>query len=197
MATPGLRVEPTWDNLGMRATGSHDVVLADVLVPDEARLPGEDARGIGDPRGWGLITCAVYTGVAAAARDFAVDYARGRRPGGQKGQSIAEYQTVQHRVAEMDLLLLQSRAVVYGTAETWVERPELRDTVAWQLAAAKYLATNNAIQVTDLALRVVGSAGLSKTLPLERHFRDVRAGLGHPPMDDAALTLIGKAALGG
>jgi alkylation response protein AidB-like acyl-CoA dehydrogenase len=196
MAAPGLRVEPNWDNLGMRATGSHDVVLEDVLVPDEARLPGEDAPGIGDPRGWGLITCAVYTGIAAAARDFAVDYARGRRPGGQSGRSIAEYQTVQHRVAEMDLLLLQTRAVVYGTAETWVERPDQQAAIAWQLAAAKYLSTNNAIRVTDLALRVVGSAGLSRAAPLERYFRDVRAGLGHPPIDDAALTLIGKAALG-
>ncbi len=60
----------------------------------------------------------------------------------------------------MELLLLQARAVVYGTAETWVERPEYRDAIAWQLAAAKYLATNNAIGVTDLALRIVGTAAL-------------------------------------
>jgi alkylation response protein AidB-like acyl-CoA dehydrogenase len=56
--------------------------------------------------------------------------------------------------------------------------------------------SNNAIQITDLALRVVGSAGLSRRLPLERYFRDVRAGLGNPPMDDVALTIIGKTALG-
>jgi alkylation response protein AidB-like acyl-CoA dehydrogenase len=194
--TPGLTVEPTWDNLGMRATGSHDVVLEDVLVPDDAHLPGEDAPGLGDPRGWAILTCAVYTGIASAARDFAVAYAQGRRPSGQRGASIAEYQTVQHRVAEMELLLLQSRAVLYSTTETWVERPEYRDAIAWQLAAAKYVATNNAIRVTDLALRVVGSVGLDRSHPLERYFRDVRAGLGNPPMDDIALTLIGKAALG-
>jgi alkylation response protein AidB-like acyl-CoA dehydrogenase len=94
------------------------------------------------------------------------------------------------------LLLLQSRAILYGTAETWVERPECRNEISWQLAAAKYTTTNNAIRVTDVALRVVGSAGLMRSRPLERYFRDVRAGLGHPPMDDAALTLIGKTALG-
>jgi alkylation response protein AidB-like acyl-CoA dehydrogenase len=109
---------------------------------------------------------------------------------------IAELQTVQHRVAEIELLLLQSRSVLYGTAEAWHALPEQRDQIAWQLAAAKYLATNNAIRVTDLALRVVGSAGLSRSHPLERYVRDVRAGLGHPPMDDAALTQIGRAALG-
>ena len=64
------------------------------------------------------------------------------------------------------------------------------------MAAAKYTVTNNAITVTDQALRVVGSVGLQRSHPLERYFRDVRAGLGNPPMDDVALTLIGKTALG-
>ena len=196
MDSPGVRIEPTWDNLAMRSTGSHDVILEDVLVPDEYRLPTEDAPGQGDPRGWSILFGAVYTGVASAARDFAVDFARGRRPSGQRGASIAEYQTVQHRVAEIEMLLLQSRSVLFGVAETWVERPELREAVAWQLAASKYVTTNNAIRVTDLALRVVGSAGLARARPLERYFRDVRAGLGNPPMDDIALTMIGKAALG-
>jgi alkylation response protein AidB-like acyl-CoA dehydrogenase len=196
MSSPGLRIDETWDAVGMRGTGSHDIVLDDVLVQDDARLPGEEAPGIGDPRIWTVVSGAVYTGIAVAARDFAVDFARGRRPSGQQGASIAEYQAVQHRVAEMDMLILQSRSIVYGTAEAWVERPELRDALAWQVNAAKYVATNNAIRVTDLALRVVGSAGLARGLPLERYFRDVRAGLGNPPMDDIALTLIGKAALG-
>jgi alkylation response protein AidB-like acyl-CoA dehydrogenase len=43
---------------------------------------------------------------------------------------------------------------------------------------------------------LIGSAGLARGLPLERYFRDVRAGLGNPPMDDIAFSLIGKAALG-
>jgi alkylation response protein AidB-like acyl-CoA dehydrogenase len=192
---PGLRIDETWGNLGMRATGSHDVVLEDVWVPDSARLPDDGAPAKGDGRGWGLVTGAVYTGIATAARDYAVAYARERRPNGMSGP-IAELQTVQHRVAEMELLLLHSRSVLYGTAETWVNQPACRNAIAWQLAAAKHTTTNNAIRVTDLALRVVGSVGLSHARPLERYFRDVRAGLGHPPMDDAALTLIGKAALG-
>jgi alkylation response protein AidB-like acyl-CoA dehydrogenase len=196
MDAPGVSVVETWDNLGMRATASHDVVLDGVVVPDEYRLPGDEAAGKGDPRAWTLTTAAVYTGIAAAARDFAVEFARGRRPAGQQGASIAEFQTVQHRVAEIDLLLLQSRSILYGTAEAWDEQPELRDRIAWQVAAAKLTATNNAIRVTDLALRVVGSAGQARSLPLERYFRDVRAGLGQPPIDDIALTQIGKGALG-
>ncbi|MCC6629461.1 MAG: acyl-CoA/acyl-ACP dehydrogenase [Chloroflexi bacterium] len=192
---PGLRVEETWDNLGMRATASHDIVLENVWAPADARLPDDGTTAAGDSRGWALVTGAVYTGIATAARDYAIQYARERRPSGLSGP-IAEVQTVQHRVAEIELLLLQSRAVLYGTAEGWVERPECHDALGWQLAAAKHITTNNAIRVTDLALRVVGAAGLNRARPLERYFRDVRAGLGHPPIDDAALTLIGRQALG-
>ncbi|MBX3001964.1 MAG: acyl-CoA/acyl-ACP dehydrogenase [Caldilineaceae bacterium] len=193
--TPGLRIEETWDNLGMRATASHDIVLEDVDLPAHAIRADEGPRLVGDPRVWGIVSGAVYTGIATAARDFAVKYARERQPNSLPGP-IAELQTIQHRIAEIELLLLQSRAVLYSTAEAWLAHPDQHKILAWQLAAAKYLATNNAIKVTDLTLRVVGSAGLSRTLPLERYFRDVRAGLGHPPMDDAALTAIGKAALG-
>lgn len=194
--TPGLRIEETWDNLGMRATASHDIVLENVDLPPDALLPDDGARSAAvDPRGWAVVTAAVYTGIAAAARDFAIEYAQTRRPNGMAGP-IAELQTIQHRIAEIELLLLQSRSVLYGTAEAWQAYPECGDALTWQLAAVKYLATNNAIKVTDLALRVVGAAGLARALPLERYFRDVRAGLGHPPMDDAALTQIGKAALG-
>ncbi len=195
MNTPGVRVEETWDNLGMRATGSHDVVFEDVLVGDDALLPGDDKATKGDPRSWSTLTSAVYLGIGEAARDFAVQYARERKPTGLPGP-IAELQTIQHRVAEIELLLFQARSVFFGTLDDWQAYPERRNEMAWQLAAGKYLATNNAIRVTDLALRVTGSIGLQRSRPLERYFRDVRAGLGQPPADDIALTIIGKAALG-
>ena len=56
--------------------------------------------------------------------------------------------------------------------------------------------TNNAVEITDLAMRVAGSAGQFRRYPLERYFRDVRSGLGNPPIDDIALSIVGKAALG-
>jgi alkylation response protein AidB-like acyl-CoA dehydrogenase len=195
MAAEGVRIEETWDNLGMRASGSHDVVLEGVIVGDDAPLPGDDAAKGGDPRGWGAVVGAVYHGIGTAARDYAIRYARERKPTGLPGP-IAELPTIQHRVAEIELLILQAGAVYFGTLAEWDAHPERRGEIAWRLAAGKYLTTNNAIKVTDLALRVTGSAGLLRAQPLERYFRDVRAGLGHPPADDIALTTIGKAALG-
>lgn len=194
MTTSGVRVEDTWDNASMRASGSNDVVFEDVIVPDSYRLPAPAGPPASQASSWSLIGSAVYLGIAQAARDFAVQFAKERVPSGL-GKPIAELETVQHRVARMDILLLQARSVLYSTAEVWQNEPDLREAIGWQFPAAKYTVTNHAIEITDQALRVVGSAGLQKKYPLERYFRDARAGLGNPPMDDVALTSIGKHAL--
>ncbi|MCC6312938.1 MAG: acyl-CoA/acyl-ACP dehydrogenase [Thermomicrobiales bacterium] len=192
---PGLRIEETWDNLGMRATASHDIVLEDVRLPAATPILPE-SPATPDSAGWNAFpSAAVWLGIAGAARDAAVKFARERRPSGMSGP-IAELQTIQHRIAELELLLWQAHMALFTTARRWVEQPEARSGMDWELAAVKYVVTNNAIRITDLALRVTGSAGLSRSLPLERYFRDVRAGLGQPPMDDATLTLVGKTALG-
>ncbi|MCA9858611.1 MAG: acyl-CoA/acyl-ACP dehydrogenase [Thermomicrobiales bacterium] len=196
MDSPGIRVDYTWDTMAMRATGSNDVIFDHVIVPDGNRLPQAPGLPAGDLGPWNLIGSAVFLGIATAARDFAVDFARNRRPTAQGGRAIAELQTVQHRVAQMELLLLQANSVLYGTAELAQRLPEERKSFGWRFAASKYVATNNAIAVTDQAMRVVGSVGLFRSNPLERYFRDVRAGTGNPPMDDVALTTIGKSALG-
>lgn len=195
MDSPGIRIEETWDNLSMRATGSHDVVFENVVVPTDHLLPRTQGKPAGVVSEWSLLTSAVYLGIGVAARDFTVAFAQTRVPTGL-GTPIAELQTVQHRLAQIEILLLQARSTLYGTVEAWLAAtPEGRRALAWQFAAAKYTVTNHAIQVTDQALRIVGSAGQQRQFPLERYFRDVRAGLGNPPMDDVALTTIGRNAV--
>ena len=194
--TPGVRVEATWDNLGMRGTASDDVVFTNVEVPFEALVPFDGSDVPGDGFGWSAFGgAAVFLGIGQAARDEAVRYARERRPNGMAGP-IAELQTIQHRIARIELDLLQARSLLYATAEWWLAKPEERNAAMWRLAAAKYAVTNAAIRVTDEALRVAGSAGLAATSPLQRYFRDARTAIGQPPIEDVALTTIGKAALG-
>jgi alkylation response protein AidB-like acyl-CoA dehydrogenase len=193
--TPGLRIEETWDNLGMRATASHDVVLEGVRLPPDTPILADSSSAPAKVGGWALLGPAVFLGIAQAARDEAVAWARRRQPNGMDSP-IAALQTVQHKAAQMEILLWQARAALFGTAEKWVAEPEARSGMDWELAAAKLTVSNHAVAVTDLALRTVGAASLSRALPLERFFRDARAGLFQPPMEDAALTLIGKRALG-
>lgn len=192
----GVRVEETWDNLGMRGTASHDLVFENVDVPSDFKLPAEGGSGPNEISVWHLgPSAAVYLGIAQAAHDGAVDFARNRKPNGM-ATSIAELQTIQHKIAEMEVLLLQTRTLLYTTLDAWLNKPERRSELGWQLIAAKYSVTSTALRVTDLALRVAGSAGNFNSSPLQRFFRDARTALGHPPMEDAALTLIGKTALG-
>jgi len=195
MSTHGVRIETTWDTLGMRATCSHTVVLEDVEVPAAAELPRVTASADSVPyeRGWSLGVAAVYLGVAEAARDFAAQFARNRKPSALGGKSIASLPNIRERAGRMDLLLFQARGLLVSAARAWDAGPSIHMDGA--LAATKVVTSNTAISVAEEAMRLVGGSSLDRAMPLERHYRDVRGGLHHPPQDDAALALLARQAL--
>lgn len=198
--SPGIIIEPTWDVLGMRATASNDVVFDDVFVDRDALLM-ERALGQSDPRGgantawFGLTASAVYLGVAEAARDFAVEFANARTPTAL-GRPISDLPAVQWKAADMEIALLTGRTLVLSAADDWATYPERRTSLLPGVAAAKTVAMESAIRTVDIAMRIVGGVGMYKQFPLERYYRDVRAGLSHPPIEDRAREQIGKSALG-
>jgi alkylation response protein AidB-like acyl-CoA dehydrogenase len=195
---PGLRIVETWDSLGMRATGSHDAVFADVpLSPD--RLLNVRELGAGDARGgagmawFALGLCAVTIGVASAARDYAVAYARERTP--NSNQTIKDYPGVRTRIARMDVLIQRSRALMDDACRAWESGQTTGMAALNRVAVAKVDTLNNCIEAVDLAMRVVGGVSLQKTRPIERFYRDVRAALHNPPLEDRALEMLARAAL--
>jgi alkylation response protein AidB-like acyl-CoA dehydrogenase len=198
--TAGLRLEDTWsDALSLRTSGSFDVIYERVFVADEWLVERQPVGGAAPPppaqAAWfGLTLAAVYLGIGQAASDAACAYARERVPSAL-GRPIATLPAIQRRLGEGEIALRAARSVLYDTARAWVEWPERRDDLAASVAAAKYLCTNAAITATDAALRVAGGFGMTRRLPLERFYRDARAGLTHPPQDDAALEILGRAAL--
>jgi alkylation response protein AidB-like acyl-CoA dehydrogenase len=191
-----VEIVETWNVLGMRATGSHDIVLKDVFVPEDRIVaiakPGEKTERNNDGGGWMLHIPACYLGVSLAARDFAMQYAATYQPNSLP-HPIADVPHVEQKLGEMELKLLAARTLMYDLATRWDEASLAdRASLRPKFGAAKTLATNAANEVVDLAMRVVGGRSLSKDLPLERYYRDVRAGLHNPPMDDVVYRMLAK-----
>jgi alkylation response protein AidB-like acyl-CoA dehydrogenase len=192
---PGVRIEETWDSVSMRTSASNDLILANVHLGPNALA---DTLGTFTPASmaqlgaWSFPIHAVYLGIAQGARDEAIRFAQRRRPN-SLDKPISSVPHIQEKVAKIELILLQSEAVVFGLVEQYLS--DSTSIPASQFAAAKYLVTNHAVEVVDLAMRIVGGASLSLQRPLQRYYRDVRAGLHHPPMDDATFSLLSQQAL--
>jgi alkylation response protein AidB-like acyl-CoA dehydrogenase len=190
-----FQVAQPWDAVGMRTTGSHTVTLHGVEA-SPAHLLGRSgqAKGGAGNAWFTLGVSAVYLGVAAAALTAAAGYARDRAPTAL-GRPISELESVQRRLGEAALQIHSARTQLYHTAEQWIHFPARRAELTPWLAAAKVAVTNHAVAAVDHCLRAAGGAGLTRSLPLERYYRDVRAGLNHPPSDDEAAVAWGRAAL--
>jgi alkylation response protein AidB-like acyl-CoA dehydrogenase len=197
--TPGLTFVDSWDTMSMRGTGSWDVVFDDVFVPDIAVQPGRmggqvEWEGAAE-RGfaWFALTISsMYLAVARSAASFAFDYVTNRTVTG----ASAPMSNQPHQVfsaAEIELLLRPAEALV---RDGLARRKAGEVLTPEQLNTIKYVSVNNAADAVDRCFRMVGGHGLYRKLPLERLYRDVRAGQFHPPSNDTALETIGKAVLG-
>jgi alkylation response protein AidB-like acyl-CoA dehydrogenase len=191
---PGIATDGKWNTLGMRATFSPSVTLTAVRLPGDAVLgdPGA-ALNVGVVEAFALGYAAIYLGIAEAALDFAVDYARTRviRP---ENVAVAHDPAVQRHVGELRVHLDAALLVLTHAAAAWEDAdPAGRGLLANK---AKYLAAEVALQVTSKVIQVVGGRGASKDYPAERAFRDVRTSTLMPPTTDRMLEAIGKSALG-
>ncbi|OWA34097.1 acyl-CoA dehydrogenase [Saccharibacillus sp. O16] len=197
-AAAGVRLEETWDTLGMRATGSHDIVLDGVFVPDDQvmgiYMPGQAKGGVDDGDGWMLHIPACYLGIALAARDYALNFAKNYTPNSLK-EPISTLPHIRQWIGQIDSELRLARTALYDIADRWDRLPEERASMRPEFGWVKYNATHLAAQVVDKAMKIVGGASLSKSVPLERYYRDVRAGLHNPPMEDAVLQMLARTAL--
>ncbi|KXU32715.1 acyl-CoA dehydrogenase [Sphingobium sp. 22B] len=186
--TPGVRIEPTWNHFGMRATGSHDLLFEDVHLPlDHAPnlVAPEEAHTLLDPtfqlRNALLITI-VYDSVANAARDWLVGWLQQRKPTAL-GAALSTLPRFQELVGRIDALLYGNRLLL----DRSIEHPDPA-----QAGTIKHLVTRNAIQAVELAVEAIGNPGLTRSNPLERHLRNVFCSRVHMPQDDLILTGLGR-----
>lgn len=196
--TPGVRIVETWDHLGMRATGSHDVVFQGAVIPAEHALGlrPATARAAPSPLGppWSnLVLSALYHGVARAARNWLVGYLNERVPT-NLGAPLASLPRFQAAVGEIEALLYTNDRLIYGAACDVEASPPPEDT-AGASALVKHTATANAIRSVEIGIGLIGNPGLSRQNPIERHYRDVLCSRVHFPQDDVILGQAGRSAL--
>lgn len=195
--TPGVSWVETWsDSLSLRASDSHDVHFNNVVVPsDHLLLRGRSEKERPPASAWfPMIMSAVYLGVALAARNAVIAFALERVPT-SLGQPIATLPKIQRQIGEIDLALQAATALLFEVAGQWQGDEAQRSKLYPRIAAAKYQVTEAAAFATEQALRVAGGTSITKSLPLERHFRDVRAGSMQPPSGDTALEIVGRHAI--
>lgn len=190
--SPGIRIVDEWDHLGMRATCSHRVEFDNVLLPlDHAVEVNPVSAPSPEFDGEGMVWMAVllaslYDAVAQAARDWLVTFLRERVPT-NLGQPLASLPRFQERVGRIDTLLFANRNLLDSAAAGWVK--------AQNTGQLKQLVTQNAIAAVELAIEITGNPGLSRSNPLERHYRDVLCSRVHTPQDDVVFHGTGRTAL--
>ena len=194
---PGTRIVETWDHLGLRASGSHDVVFEDVVFPldheidvrkpDEWRVPDFTQSTV-----HAIFVAAIYDGIARAARDWLIDFLKSRVPS-NLGAPLATLPRVQEVVGGIEARLAVNARLIDSFAGDFDDGVLLS---ASESNIVKLTVTNNAVAVIEAALSLTSNHGLTRANPLERHYRDVLCGRVHTPQDDATRSIAGRLALG-
>ena len=189
LSSPHVRLEDTWHTLGMRATGSHDVVIDGHVVP-EAGVAMRRKAGEWHPVFQIIATIAIpiiysaYVGVAEGARDVAVKLA-GRKP---NAHTIS-------LVGRMDTELMGARLALDGMLAVIAEDASSADTVN-RVMMGRTLAARHALAVGELAMEAAGGAAFYRANGLERRFRDLQGARYHPMQAGPQAEYTGRMALG-
>ena len=168
--TPGFSVGKKENKMGIRPSNTTELVLQDVVIPESYRV-GREGEGfriamntLDSARPF---VGAVSVGIAQAALDCAVKYAKERR---QFGQPIASFQMVQAMLADMAMKVDTARLLVQKAC--WMRDQGME--FSKEAAMAKCYAADTAMQVTTDAVQVMGGYGYTKEYPVEKMMRDAK-----------------------
>ncbi|WP_405875818.1 acyl-CoA dehydrogenase family protein [Streptomyces sp. NBC_00005] len=195
--SPGIEVTDRWDQLGLRASGSHDVTFREVEVPYEHVIgigPHGPAAEQDNRAGAALHLplAALYLGVARAAQSFFHTFAHARVPA-NLGHPVARTERFRRTAGEIEVVLAAAEQLVFDGAA----KLDAGDTsyTPEQALGARVLADRHGVRAVELAVRLLGNPGLARGNPLERHFRDIQCAPVHAPQEDISLLAIGTKAL--
>jgi alkylation response protein AidB-like acyl-CoA dehydrogenase len=165
-----VRITRTEEKLGLNSSVTNDIVVEGAEVGRD-RLLHEEGKGftvaMATLDGGRIGIAAQALGIAQAGYDFARTYSLERR---QFGKRIAEFQAIQHKLADMSTEIDAARLLVYRAA--WLKqrgRPHAEEG-----AKAKLYASEMARRQTAEAIQILGGYGYTKEFPVERYYRDAK-----------------------
>jgi acyl-CoA dehydrogenase len=188
--TPGVKLHDNWRTLGMRATGSNDVTLDNVFVPDAA-------VGVRRPSGrwshaWHVVATmalpiiySVYVGVAEAARDIAAREAGRRR----------DDHAVQELIGAMDTELAAARLAWRSMVDA-ANRGRVAPDITNEVMIGRTLVGQSVLRTVETAMEAAGGAAFFRSAGLERLFRDAQGARYHALRGAAQRRYAGRLALG-
>jgi len=169
-SVPGVSAAAAERKMGMKASVTAQMIFDDARVPAD-HLVGEEGAGFSialaalDAGRLGIAACA--TGLAQAALDEAVGYARTRR---QFGRPIAEFEGLSFMLADMATAVQASRALYLSAAR----RKDAGQPARTEAAMAKLFASDAAMRVATDAVQVLGGYGYVEDFPAERYLREAK-----------------------
>jgi alkylation response protein AidB-like acyl-CoA dehydrogenase len=187
---PGVSRGKALDKLGQRALNQGEIFFDDVRIPAEFMVIGKEAYGFVVETVLTMANAAmgtIFVGVARAALEHALDYARERVQG---GIPIIEHQSVKARLFKMFAQTeaarsLARRVILYNTTNPGLVQYSI---------ASKVFSTNTAFEVASAALQIFGGNGLSREYPIEKVMRDARASMIEDGCNEI-LSLVGASKL--
>src|SRR5688500_5044521 len=169
---PGFTVGKKEDKTGIRASSTCELILEDCRVPRENVLgePGKGYKIAIETLNEGRIGIgAQMLGVARGTLEYAIAYTKQRK---QFGQRISEFQRVQFQIARAGTDLEDARIMVYNAeGQKDARKPFVREA-----AMAKLCSSEVAEKVTSLAVQLFGGNGYTEEYPVEKFWRDLKAG---------------------
>jgi len=189
--SPGVDIRRV-KKLGVKAVGTNEIFFTDVKVP-KANLLGKLDKGwysivdsLNDER---IAIAALCLGVAQAALDDAVNYAKDRKA---FGKPIGQFQSLQHRLAEAAAEIEMARLMTYKAA--WLA--SRGKDCAVESAVAKWFAAETLFRTVTTGMRVLGGVGFMMDYDMQRYFRDSAPFLFAPISNEMCLNFIGEHYLG-
>lgn len=169
--TPGFSVGKLEHKMGIRASGTAELIFDNVRVPRENRVGNE-----GDGFKIAMMTLektrptvgAQALGVAQGALDYALEYSKTRV---QFGRPIAQQQAIQFMLADMEAQVQAARYLIYVASDKIDKKAKDRNIFS---AMSKLVATEMAVKVTGDAVQVMGGYGYMREYPVERMYRDAK-----------------------